>query len=56
MPSIWIEDQARMTLLASLLGRPEGIRTEEIPLHTVERDPHWAGRWEYYVSLLEEKG
>ncbi len=52
--SIWIEDQARMTLLASLLGRPEGIPPDEIPLQAAERDPSWTGRWAYYASLLEE--
>jgi len=52
--SIWIEDQAKMTLLASLLGTPEGIRPEELAAQAAERDPHLAGRWAYYVSLLDE--
>jgi ribulose-5-phosphate 4-epimerase/fuculose-1-phosphate aldolase len=52
--TIWIEEQAKMTLLASLLGSPEGIRPEELAVQAAERDPNFAGRWAYYVGLLDE--
>lgn len=52
--AIWIEEQAKMTLVASLLGTPEGIRPEEMAVQVAERDPNFAGRWAYYVGLLSE--
>lgn len=50
--AIWLEDQARMTLLATLLGNPEPMRQEEVEIQAEEMFSI-AGRWSYYASLLE---
>ena len=50
--AIWLESQARLTLLASLIGTPHGMRAEDL-----EHQAHEAfgieGRWRYYTSLVD---
>jgi L-ribulose-5-phosphate 4-epimerase len=51
--AVWLENQARLTLLASQIGTPRGMRAED--LEHVRREAFGLeGRWRYYVSLLEE--
>jgi L-ribulose-5-phosphate 4-epimerase len=51
--AIWLEMQAKMTLLASLVGTPSPQTPEEVQLNIEQADPI-AGRWKYYVSLLDQ--
>jgi L-ribulose-5-phosphate 4-epimerase len=50
--AIWLEIQAKMTMLATVIGTPSPQTPEEILLNTEQADPI-AGRWKYYVSLLD---
>lgn len=50
--TIGLEDQARMTLLTTLLGNPEPMRQEEVEMQAKEMFSI-AGRWSYYASLLD---
>lgn len=50
--AIWLEDQAKMTLLATVLGNPEPMRQEEVEIQAKEMFGV-TGRWNYYASLLE---
>lgn len=43
--------QAKMTLFGHLLGNVSPQSPEEVKLNIEEADPI-AGRWKYYVSLL----
>ena len=49
--AIWLEDQAKMTLLTTVLGNPEPMRQEEVEIQAKEMFGV-AGRWNYYASLL----
>ncbi len=49
--AIWLEDQAKMTLLTTVLGNPEPMRQEEVEIQAKEMFGI-ASRWDYYVSLL----
>jgi L-ribulose-5-phosphate 4-epimerase len=51
--AIWLENQARLTLLASLIGTPHGMRAEDLE-HQVQEAFGIEGRWRYYTSLLDE--
>jgi L-ribulose-5-phosphate 4-epimerase len=50
--AIWLEMQAKMTLLATMIGTPSPQAPEEVQLNIEQADPI-AGRWKYYVSLLD---
>jgi L-ribulose-5-phosphate 4-epimerase len=50
--AIWLEMQAKMTLLATMIGTPSPQSPEEVQLNMEQADPI-AGRWRYYVSLLD---
>ena len=50
--AIWLEMQAKMTLLATMIGTPSPQTPEEVELNIDQADPI-AGRWRYYVSLLD---
>lgn len=49
--AIWLEDQAKMTLLTTVLGNPEPMRQEEVEIQAKEMFGV-AGRWNYYAGLL----
>jgi ribulose-5-phosphate 4-epimerase/fuculose-1-phosphate aldolase len=51
--AIWLEHQAKMTLMASLIGTPRGMRREELEVQEKEAFGMEA-RWKYYTSLLED--
>ena len=51
--AIWLEHQARLTLLASAIGTPRGMRAEDVE-HQVNEAFGLEGRWRYYTSLLGE--
>jgi len=50
--AIWLEMQAKMTLLATTIGTPSPQTPEEVLLNIEQANPI-AGRWRYYVSLLD---
>jgi len=50
--AIWLEMQAKMTMLATMIGTPSPQTPEEVELNIEQADPI-AGRWKYYVSLLD---
>jgi L-ribulose-5-phosphate 4-epimerase len=50
--AIWLELQAKMTMLATMIGTPSPQTPEEVQLNIEQADPI-AGRWKYYVSLLD---
>ncbi len=51
--AIWLEMQAKMTLLGHMLGNASPQSPEEVRLNIEEANP-MAGRWNYYVSLLDQ--
>jgi L-ribulose-5-phosphate 4-epimerase len=51
--AIWLEMQAKMTLLGAMLGNLNPQSPEEVKLNMEEADP-MTGRWKYYVSLLNQ--
>ena len=44
--------QAKVTMLASMIGTPSPQTPEEVQLNVEQAEPI-AGRWRYYVSLLD---
>ena len=50
--TIWLEMQAKMTMLATMIGTPSPQTLEEVELNVDQADPI-AGRWRYYMSLLD---
>jgi ribulose-5-phosphate 4-epimerase/fuculose-1-phosphate aldolase len=50
--AIWLEHQAKLTLWASMIGTPRGMRREELELQASDAFG-FEGRWRYYVSLLD---
>jgi len=48
--AIW-QDQAKMTLLTTVLVNPEPMRQEEVEIQAKEMFGV-TGRWNYYASLL----
>lgn len=53
--AIWIEDQARQTIRASILGTPTGMSDEDAAL--IEREMFGIeARWRYYLSILRDDG
>jgi ribulose-5-phosphate 4-epimerase/fuculose-1-phosphate aldolase len=50
--AIWLEHQAKLTLWASMLGTPRGMRREELELQAGDAFGI-EGRWRYYASLVE---
>jgi L-ribulose-5-phosphate 4-epimerase len=50
--AIWLEHQAKMTLWASTLGTPRGMRPEELEAQAGDAFGI-EGRWRYYTSLVE---
>lgn len=51
--TIWLEDQAYVTLLATLLGNPVPMPDDQIETQ-IREAADISGRWRYYVSLLDE--
>jgi L-ribulose-5-phosphate 4-epimerase len=51
--AIWLEMQAKMTILSSIVGTPIPQSPEEVELNLKQADPG-KGRWNYYVSLLDQ--
>ena len=49
--AIWLEDQAKMALLATVLGNPEPMYQQEVEMQAKEMFGI-ASRWDYYASLL----
>jgi ribulose-5-phosphate 4-epimerase/fuculose-1-phosphate aldolase len=50
--AIWLEMQAKVTMLATMIGTPSPQTPEEVQLNVEQAEPI-AGRWRYYVSLLD---
>ena len=50
--AIWLEHQAKLTLWASMIGTPRGMRREELDAQAGDAFGI-EGRWRYYVSLLD---
>jgi ribulose-5-phosphate 4-epimerase/fuculose-1-phosphate aldolase len=50
--AVWLEMQAKMTLLTTMIGTPSPQTPEEVQLNIEQADPI-TGRWNYYVSLLD---
>jgi len=50
--AIWLEGQAKLTLLASMIGTPHGMRAEEVEFQAREAFGI-EGRWRYYTSLVD---
>jgi L-ribulose-5-phosphate 4-epimerase len=53
--AIWLENQAKITLLASLIGKAMPMSEEQVARNVAELAPP-EGRWRYYMSLLEQDG
>jgi L-ribulose-5-phosphate 4-epimerase len=51
--AIWLEHQAKLTLWASMIGTPRGMRREELLMQGSDAFGMEA-RWKYYTSLLED--
>jgi L-ribulose-5-phosphate 4-epimerase len=51
--AIWLENQAKITFLASLIGTPVPMTEEQIDRNVAELAPP-EGRWRYYMSLLKQ--
>jgi ribulose-5-phosphate 4-epimerase/fuculose-1-phosphate aldolase len=51
--AIWLEHQARLTLWASMIGTPRGMRRDELELQASDAFGI-EGRWRYYTSLLDD--
>ncbi|HEX3550693.1 MAG TPA: class II aldolase/adducin family protein [Candidatus Elarobacter sp.] len=51
--AIWLEHQAKLTLWASMIGTPRGMRRDELEAQAGDAFGI-EGRWRYYTSLLEE--
>jgi L-ribulose-5-phosphate 4-epimerase len=51
--AIWLEMQAKMTLFGTMLGNLSPQTPEEVQLNIEEAEP-MTGRWNYYVSLLNQ--
>ncbi|HQG31223.1 MAG TPA: class II aldolase/adducin family protein [Deltaproteobacteria bacterium] len=51
--AIWIEHQAKLTFLATLIGNASPMSNEEAKLNLTQAEP-MTGRWKYYLSLLED--
>jgi L-ribulose-5-phosphate 4-epimerase len=51
--AIWLEHQARLTLWASMIGTPRGMRREELEQQASDAFGI-EGRWRYYTSLLDD--
>jgi len=49
--AIWIEHQAKLTFLATLIGNASPMTEEEAKLNLTQASP-MKGRWAYYKSLL----
>jgi L-ribulose-5-phosphate 4-epimerase len=49
--AIWLEHHAKMTMWASLIGKPRGMSRDEAMLKAKERFADDA-RWRYYASLV----
>lgn len=51
--AIWLEHQAKLTLWASMIGTPRGMRRDELELQASDAFG-FEGRWRYYTSLLDD--
>lgn len=52
--AIWLENQAQLTLWASMLGTPRGMSREDVELQAKEAFGI-EGRWRYYTGLLADE-
>jgi L-ribulose-5-phosphate 4-epimerase len=51
--AIWLEHQAKLTMWASMIGTPRGMRRDELEMQA--KDAFGIeGRWRYYTGLLDE--
>jgi L-ribulose-5-phosphate 4-epimerase len=51
--AIWLEHQAKLTLWASMIGQPRGMRRDELEAQAGDAFGI-EGRWRYYTSLLDD--
>jgi len=51
--TIWLENQAKITFLATLIGTPQSMSHELVKQNVSELAPN-EGRWKYYMSLLDK--
>jgi L-ribulose-5-phosphate 4-epimerase len=51
--AIWLEHQAKLTMWASMIGTPRGMRRDELELQASDAFGI-EGRWRYYTSLLDD--
>jgi ribulose-5-phosphate 4-epimerase/fuculose-1-phosphate aldolase len=51
--AIWLEHQAKLTLWASMIGTPRGMRRDELEAQAGDAFGI-EGRWRYYTSLLDD--
>jgi L-ribulose-5-phosphate 4-epimerase len=51
--AIWLEHQAKLTLWASMIGEPRGMRRDELEAQAGDAFGI-EGRWRYYTSLLDD--
>jgi ribulose-5-phosphate 4-epimerase/fuculose-1-phosphate aldolase len=51
--AIWLEHQAKLTMWASMIGTPKGMRRDDLEMQA--KDAFGIeGRWKYYASLLDD--
>ncbi|WAH37992.1 class II aldolase/adducin family protein [Alicyclobacillus dauci] len=51
--AIWLEEQAKLTWMASAVGTPRGMRQDEAELQIKDALGPMTKRWKYYLSLLD---
>lgn len=51
--AIWLEHQAKLTMWASMIGKPRGMSREDLLAQSADGFG-WDGRWRYYTSLLDD--
>ncbi len=51
--AIWLEHQAKLTMLASTIGNPRGMSREDLDMQAKDAFG-LEGRWRYYVGLLDD--
>lgn len=51
--AIWLEHQAKLTMWASMIGKPRGMSREDLKAQSADGFG-FEGRWRYYTSLLDD--
>ena len=51
--TVWLELQAKLTFITTVLGNPSPMSDEEAQLNLSQAEP-MTGRWKYYLSLLDD--